>query len=513
MAVWRRLLPTITVIMGVIAKQSIRGTIVTYLGAAISVVTTFCVMTRFLTAEEIGLTRVLVDAGTLFIGLAQLGTTSSIVRFYPYFKTDDRRDHGFFFWTVVVPFVGFLVVACCFFLLRGQITAMFEEKSALFVNYFYYVLPLAFFMLYQTVFETNVNVRMRIVFPRAVREVLVRVLLLLLYLLYAFRVLTLDGFVMSLCCIYAVAALLNLIYLFSTGRVSLTPDMLFLRDNAGLVRKYLLYTCFLILSALASVFAPLISGFFVSAKMGLDYNGIFAIAVNMAALVCIPSRSLNAIASPELSQTFKEDDRQHRAVLLKQVSSNLFLIGSLILLAIWINIDLIFHILPNGGVYSTARSTVLLLSVSQLLLSSFSIGLLAINYSRYYYYSLICSVLLTFSTILLNQLLIPVCGITGAALANCLSYVLFFICVLVVIKVFLHTSPLSLSHLKTLVAGALVFTLNELMSRFLPDMNIWLSSALRSVVLIGSFLIVAWLWNISPDIKNMVRRKLHGHAG
>ena len=68
--------------MGIIAKQSIQGTIVTYLGVAVGFVTTFFVLTRFLSAEEIGLARVLVDAATLFIGLAQLGTSSSIIRFY-----------------------------------------------------------------------------------------------------------------------------------------------------------------------------------------------------------------------------------------------------------------------------------------------------------------------------------------------------------------------------------------------------------------------------------------------
>lgn len=492
--------------MGVIAKQSIRGTIVTYIGAAVSIITTFCVMTRFLTAEEIGLSRVLVDAGTLFIGLAQLGTTASIIRFYPYFRTEDKRDHGFFFWTLVIPLIGFIAVAAVFMLLRTEITDMFSEKSALFVDYFYYVMPLAFFMLYQTVFETNSNVRMRVVFPRAVREVVIRVLLLVMYLMYSFKWFSLDGFVISLCGIYAIAALLNIVYLFATGRVSLKPDMGFLRENRELVRRYLLYTGFLILSALASAFAPLISNFFVSAKMGLNYAGIFYIAVNMAAMVCIPSRSMNAIASPELSQTFKDNDAEQRERLLKRVSSNLFLIGSFILLAIWVNIDLIYHILPNGETYATAKQTVLLLSISQLLLSTFSIALLAINYSRYYYFSLICSAILTACTIILNNTLIPLYGMNGAAAANCLSYAVFFVCVLIVTRVFLKTTPLSKSHLKTLVVAVAVAVLNEVAVRMLPDMNIWLSSVLRSVVLLGSFAAAAWGWRISDDVNNYIKR-------
>ena len=147
----------------------IKGTIVTYIGVAVGFFTTFFVLTRFLTAGEIGLARVLLDAATLFVGLAQLGTTSSIIRFFPYF-TKDGRTHGFFFWSLIVPLAGFAVFALVFLAFRTPVEAWFGEKSPLFVDYWYFVLPIAFFMLYQTVFETCSNVCMRIVVPRAVRE-------------------------------------------------------------------------------------------------------------------------------------------------------------------------------------------------------------------------------------------------------------------------------------------------------------------------------------------------------
>ena len=76
--------------MGVIAKQSIKGASANYLGVLIGAITTFFVVTDLLTQEEIGLTRVMVDAAMLFAGLAQLGTNASIVRFYPRFRTADR---------------------------------------------------------------------------------------------------------------------------------------------------------------------------------------------------------------------------------------------------------------------------------------------------------------------------------------------------------------------------------------------------------------------------------------
>jgi O-antigen/teichoic acid export membrane protein len=317
--------------MGIIARQSIKGTIVTYLGVAIGFITTFFVLTRFLSAEEIGLARVLVDAATLFIGLAQLGTSSSIIRFYPYFKDKEQGDHGFFFWTLCVPFIGFLLFSLIYWACSVPLCQWFSEKSPLFVDYYYMVLPIAFFMLYQTIFETNANVLMRIVVPRAVREVFVRIGMLVIYLLYAFRILSMDGFVIAISLVYALATLINIVYLWYEGRISLRVDWAFLRANKQVVRNYLLYTAFLVISAVAAVLAPTLSSFFITAKMGLNYTGIFAIATYISVMVSIPYRSVTAIASPQLSQTIKDKDTQGTSMLMKQCSNNLLLIGGFIL--------------------------------------------------------------------------------------------------------------------------------------------------------------------------------------
>ena len=62
--------------MGIVIKQSIKGTIVNYVGIAIGFVTTFFIITKYLTQEEIGLTRVLIDAAILFAS----STSSGVIR-------------------------------------------------------------------------------------------------------------------------------------------------------------------------------------------------------------------------------------------------------------------------------------------------------------------------------------------------------------------------------------------------------------------------------------------------
>ena len=499
--------------MGIIAKQSIQGTIVTYLGVAVGFVTTFFVLTRFLSAEEIGLSRVLIDAATLFIGLAQLGTSSSIIRFYPHFKAKGERlevkgeniDHGFFFWTLIIPLVGFVLFTIIYCACYTPLSHWFGEKSPLFVEYYYMVLPMAFFMLYQTIFETNANVRMHIVVPRAVRELITRIGLLVVYLLYAFEVLNINGFVIALCGVYAVAMLCNMGYLFSLGEISLRPDWEFLRNNHSLVRQYLLYTGFLLISAVASVLAPTLSSFFITAEMGLNYTGIFAIATYIAVMVSIPYRSMTAIASPQLATAIKENNHYETAHLIQQVSRSILLIGCAILCVIWLNIDLIFHILPNGETYASARNVVLLLGISQLFIATCSITSSALNYSRYYAFSLIFSILLTTSSILLNNNLIPVLGMNGAAISNLISYAVYFILIVITVRLTLRTSTFTRKHLYIVLLFAVVFALNYLWQRYLPIQDIWLSSILRSIVLLSVAGLVAWFANLSPEINQQVR--------
>ncbi len=495
--------------MGVIAKQSIRGTIVTYLGIAVGIITVFFVQTRFLTTEEIGLARVLIDAATLFIGLAQLGTNASVIRFYPYFREkNSEEDHGFFFWALVVPFIGFALFACIYWACSVPLGEWFGDKSPLFVEYYYFVLPIAFFMLYQTICESTCNVLMHIVVPRAVRELVVRVGMLAIYLLYAFSVLSMDGFVIAICVNYAIAALINIAYFFSLQHINMRPDWAFLKNNKSLVRRYLTYTGFLMLSAVTTVLAPTLSSFFVTAKMGLDTTGIFAIATYMAVMVSIPNRSVAAIASPQLARAIKEQNREECSHLIRQVTRNMLLIGGFILLMMWVNIDLIFHILPNGATFGTAKNVVLILGVSQLVLATFTICLTALNYSKFYAISLLLSLILTVSAILLNNYLIPIYGMEGAALSNLLSYSLYYLLIIATVLPLgrFHIVDKNWGYIALLLVA--LFALNWAWQTYLPAMNIWVGSLLRSIVIIGGGMLIAYKAKLSPEINNQLTKHI-----
>lgn len=504
-------------IMGVIIRQSVKGTIVNYVGVAIGFVTTFFVLTHYLTPDEVGLTRVLVDAAVLFSGFAQLGTSSSILRFYPYFKNEDKNDHGFFFWTILVPFVGFLIFLLVFILFKNPIIRIFSDKSPLFVNYFRFIIPLSLFMLYQLVFESNSNVLMRIVVPKIVREVGVRLGLLICYILYGTHHISLDGLIIGFCITYFLAALVDIIYLFTLKRITIKPDFKFITKS--LRRNFLLYTSFLLLAALAGNITPVLNSFFVSAKMGLLYTGIFAIANYIATVIEIPNRSLNAITQPNLSMAVKECDWTKANQLCKSVSLHQLLSSTFIFLLIWINIDLIFQILPNGDQYTAGKSVVFILGLARLSNSTFSIAGSPLSYSKYYYYSLICTVILTAFAILLNALLIPRIGIDGAALASLLSYFLYFAVMLIVVKWKLNISIFSKAQVKVVIIVSGLFLLNILWINTLTPLCYRLLNASMSVKIVEacvrSFaialtgIIITYIWNVSKEFNGIMDKLLH----
>ncbi|MBO4600486.1 MAG: hypothetical protein J5641_07085 [Bacteroidales bacterium] len=290
--------------MGVIAKQSIKGALANYLGVLIGAVTTFFVVTDLLTQEEIGLTRVMVDAAMLFAGLAQLGTNASILRFYPRFKDPEHRDHGFFGWTLILPFIGFTVIAVLFFVFKADIVAYYAKDAPMLVDYVYLLLPLTFFVLYMTVFETNASVLLHIALPKFVREVVIRLLNLAAYLLYGHHVISLDLFVILFCSSWAVATLINFFYLLSLGRISFRLDWQFV--DKGLLREVGVYTLFMTATVLAGNI-KLFNSLFL-AKEGLKLAGIYTIACYIANVVEIPYRSLGAISSPIISQAVADGD-------------------------------------------------------------------------------------------------------------------------------------------------------------------------------------------------------------
>ena len=506
--------------MGIVARQSIKGTIATYIGVAVGIVTTFFIQTKALQPEQIGLIDILLQCSLLFGGLAQLGTTSSAMRYYPFFKDEEHRDHGFFGWTVLIPLIGFTFFLLAFFVFKGSIVDFFTKDAEigadLFAKYVNFVIPLAFFMLYISVFETNSNLLLRIVLPKFIREVGLRVGTLAIYLLYYYKIIDFDGVIVSFCVLYGLATLVNIVYLLSLKRVSFKIEWDYIKPE--LKRDFLFYTLFMITAALAGNVIPMLSKFFVAGEAGFRLAGVFTIATNIAAVVEMPYRSLGAISRPHISEAMAKQNVKQANVLCKTVALHQFIAGTFVFFLIWINIDFIFDLLPNGDIYRLGKWAVLLLSLSRLLFSTLSVASTALSYSKYYYYSLIFTILLATTSIMLNRWLVPKWDINGGALANVVSYSIYYILLLSFIRWKIGVNPISMKMFPVATIVLVMFGLNWLWNLLLtprfasllanPIFGLGINAVLKSVVFLVLGLGTLYKLKVSSSVNDLIDKGL-----
>lgn len=497
--------------MGIVARQSIKGAIANYIGVAIGFFTTFFVLTDCLSKEEIGLTRVMVDAAVLFAAIAQLGTNASIIRFFPYFK-DGNKNHGIFGWSLLIPMVGLIAVSAVLLLGRQWITGFYSERSPLLANYYYLLLPLTFFTLYMTVFETNANVLMRITVPRVVREIVVRVVNLAAYLLYGHGVISLDVFVWTFCCSWGFAMILNFFYLIRIGNISWRIDWPYVKG--GLLSDMLRYTLFMTVTIMAGN-VPLLNTLFLGAKVGLAATGVYTIGFYIANVVEVPYRSLGAISRPLVAEAVKAGIPSEISRLCKKISLHQFLVSAILLAFIWINLSALFAVIPNGSEYVDGIGVVLILGFAKVVNSTLSISTDVLTYSRRYRWTLAMVILLTASAIAFNALLIPFWEINGAATATLFSYFVYFSVLLLFLAIKEHVNILTLGHLKVLGVAAAVVGLDWLwrltIGRFTTSGNVWLiiSDAVAKSLLIG--LLAVWAiyrLRISQEVNAIISKAL-----
>lgn len=490
--------------MGIVIRQSIKGTIVNYAGAFIGFLTTMFVVTKFLRPDEIGLTKVVYEVAMLFCGFAQLGTTASAMRFFPYFRDPEKKNNGFFFYLMLIPFIGCCLLTAVYYCLHTPITHFFGERSALFLDYYNWVVPLIWFLTFWGIFEIYANLLMRIVIPKFVREVAVRVMLLVVYLLYAFHFLTLEGMVTGFVIVYGLAMLMTLMYISKIGTLSMKHDFSYV--DKSLRNKFLKYTLFLIVGALSGNIIAQLDLFMITSQMGLNYAGIYTISLYIAVILEMPTRSITAISSPIAAAALKEGNFGKANALYKKVSLHQLIAGSTLFLFIWINIDNIFDIIPNGHIYEEGKWVVLFIALSKLIYVTLGFGGTLISFSRYYYWGLYITFFLTLLTIYTNYLLIPVLGVTGAAIATLITSLISYSFQQWIVLKKIKGNPYSIGTLKQIGIILLLLGINYLLPRW--SVNPIADGLYRSVLIGGAWLFLTYRLKISEEIVQLIQKSL-----
>ena len=491
------------------AKESISGTIVTYIGVGIGFLTTFFILAKFLTPEEIGLTRLLPELATQLAGLGMLGMTYSISRYFPFFRdtesnpyrAEDGPNHGFLYYVLVVGAVGTAVMTLLYVLCQGPLMALYSKNSPLLADFYYAVIPLTLFTMGWTIFELYTYQLLRVAVPKGIKEVLLRVLQLAVYLLYAFGYIDFTTMVWGFIGSFGICMLASGVYLGRITPLSLrhNPDYVSTSMRRGFYRYTALYT----LTSVGITLAGRMDRFMVAFidRGGLSSAGVYTMAFYMVSIIEIPMRAILNVAAPKIAEAAKDGDTKRVEAVYRLVAFYQLLSGLLIFAMIWVNIDNIFGIMPNGDQFSGGKWVFFFLGLAKLVELTLTCSHTVVSTSRYYHWNVYYTVSVLISTLFL----IPEYGTMGAAIAMLLTNIVSYGLQQLLLSVKMHVSPFTRRMLLLLPIALVAWGADTLLP-VLP--SVWLDLFVRSAVVGLVLLLVLLALRITPELMEMLEGKL-----
>jgi O-antigen/teichoic acid export membrane protein len=484
--------------LGIIKRQAYSGTILSYLGVIIGYITTAVLFPDYLTTAEIGLLGVFISYAYIFAQLASLGIGRITIVFFPYFR--DRKNHhnGFFPLLISIAVVGLIISLTIILILKKFLISNSNDNSTLFAEYFNYLLPLVIFTLLFQVMDTFNTTLFKAVHGIFLKEFLQRVAILLAIVLYILKWVEFDRFVMLYVIALALPGVILLYYVARNKEFSFKPMMSpVIRENSRLMADIGLNGIFIGFSGMIISFVDRIM---VERLMGLGPTGVYTTMSYFATLISIPARALLKISDPVIAQSWKNKDISGIRDNYSRSSLNQFLIGSLLTIGIWGNIGNILRILPEE--FASGMYVILFLGLAFLSDMMTGTATYILANSKYYKFQTYYILLLVVLIITTNLLLIPVFGITGAAIATLVSKIISNV---IRHQILYRKFGLQPYNMKFLLI-ALIAGISYLSQYFIPELrNLYLDLMARSAVMSMVFISLALGLKISPEVNERFR--------
>ena len=409
--------------MGIILRQSLKTSIVSYVGMAIGALNMLWLFPKFLTADEIGLLRVLQDIPIVFVGLTHLGTLSVTDRLFPNFNDHSQKHFGLLPFSLLIYFAFFIFYCVFLFFFEDSILGLYRENSPQIAEYFSYTIPLTFFMLYQLAFDAYTRAHFRIVVSGFLREVFLRAALAVLVTIYFLKFINFSQLLSGMVGVYGLLVFALIYYIYR-------QKIFYMRLNFQLITRRLIkqliyFYSYIIIVGFHRILISRIDVLMIPALLSTKAVGIYSIALFIGAIIDMPCRAVNQISTPIIAQAWANQDRGKIQELYQKSSINQLIIGGLLFLGIWCNIDSLFEVMPKGDTYESGKYVVLFIGLARLIETTAGVSDVIILHSKDYVFNTVLVIVLAILLFVTNLLFIPLFDITGAALATALSILIY----------------------------------------------------------------------------------------
>ncbi len=478
--------------MGIVLNQSLKNTIITYLGFGVGAINTLYLYPVFLGATYYAVANYILSAANVIMPLFAIGMQNTLVKYYTQYKTEEERER-FLSFTVLFPLLLCIPLGLIGLFYYDDIVYFVSKKNPV-VNEFIWLIPfIGLCMAYFEIFYAWARVHMHSVFGNFIKEVGLRIFSLLALIAVYYKWITVVDFVYVTAGIYFLALIVTMWYAFRIKQ----PNFQFsIPQN---VKEILEYTFYIILSG--SVANLLLDGdkIMLNQYMLIDNIAYYSVATYIALVISVPSRAMHQIVYPITARLMHEDKHDELNELYKKTSINLQVVGGFVMLCIFVNINQMYELVPKE--YSGGIVVVFMIGISKYFDLILGNNNAIIFNSKYYRMVLFLGLFLVFLTIALNMFFIPRYGILGSAFATLLSITLYSLAKLLFVVKRMHLYPFTKETVSSIVLTTAVFVAFYFWEfPMYPLIAITLKSILVTIV----YLYLNYKFKISPEINGVL---------
>ena len=478
--------------MGIVLNQSLKNTIITYLGFGIGAINTLYLYPVLLGATFYGLTNYITSCANVIMPLFAIGMQNTLVKFYSQYETQEEKSR-FLSFTVLFPLVVIVPMLLVSLYFYDEILFFLSKKNEIVKNFVWLIPFIGLCMAYFEIFYAWARVHMHSVFGNFIKEVGLRLFSLILLIAVYFEYLSVEGFVYATAALYLLAFLVTMFYAFHIEKPTFQFSM---PKNT---KEILTYTFYIILSG--SVANLLLDGdkIMLNQYMIIDNIAFYSIATFIALVISVPSRAMHQIVYPITAKLMHDNKFEELNVLYKKTSINLQVVGGYVMLGIFVNINQLYEMVPKE--YSGGILVVFMIGISKYFDLILGNNNAIIFNTKYYRAVLFLGVLLVAVAIGLNMVFIPMYGIMGCAFATLLSITLYSLAKLLFVVKRLHLYPFTPETIHSLIITFILFISFYFWEfPFSPIIAITCKSILITVV----YTYVNYKFVISTEINNAI---------
>jgi O-antigen/teichoic acid export membrane protein len=488
--------------MGIVFRQSIKTSLVTFAGALLGAAIVY-LSTHILSTQQYGFSRNLVTQSIVAIQLILMGTHSMLIVYIHKYPAGDERRKLLLTSCLIIPVLLSVLLTVPYLIFRTEIIHLFyKPEDRWLAGKYFYLLPFsAFLWSFMTLLEQYLSSQMKVAASAFTREVVHRVVQIALLLLYARGYISFDLFFITTIGSVIVPVVLLLWMSARSEGFGISFDLTVF--NQAEYIEMLRFSVYHLLTNFSISLLGYIDALMLAPldKSGTSAVAVYTPAVFLMSILQIPYRAMATAAMPALAVAYERKETDKLNSLFRRSAINGWIVAVGMMAIIICNLPNVTRVLKPE--YNTVAKVALILLLGRMVDMLTGLNNEVLSISSHYRFLFWMTIGLLAMIIGFNWWLIPIYGVTGAALGTSSALSVFNIMKLIVVKRRLGLQPISMHTFTVLLVGLIALLAGYILPLF---SNAVVDAILRTGIVFIVFAALLLIIKPSKDLQDFIHQ-------